>query len=146
MLRGMRDACAVIETVRESIWKRGQRPPVWMEQLVDDICRDAGVLWMRPELVVTKVDCDTTFGGRWFAGRNGIGVIIHPSKVINYGVTVHECGHYLRWVFGGDETGEHDEEYYALMERLYQRWGVSFETAMTIEHAPPRRWREKRLW
>jgi len=141
-----RDACATIETVRASIWKTGKRPPPWMDKLVDDVCKEMGVEWMRPELAVTKVACDTTFGGRWFAGHNGIGVILHPSKTINYGVTIHELGHFARWAFGGDAPGEHDEEFYALVERLYPLWGVSFETAMTIEHAPPRRWREKRLW
>lgn len=141
-----RDVCAVIETVKDSIWQRGHKPAGWMEQLVTDVCEDAGVGWMRPDLTVTKVACETTFGGRWFAYRNGIGLIVHPSKTINYGVIVHELGHYLRWAFGGDEPGEHDAQFYALMQKLYPRWGVSFQTAMTIEHAPPSEWRQKRLW
>ena len=71
-----RDACATIETVRASIWKTGKRPPPWMDKLVDDVCKEMGVEWMRPELAVTKVACDTTFGGSTSsatspAGRSG---------------------------------------------------------------------------
>lgn len=142
----MKDACAVIETVKDSIWQKGHKPAPWMVRLVDDMAKEAGVGWMKPELIVTRVECDSTFGGRWFAYRNGIGLIVHPSKTINYGVLVHEFGHYLRWAFGGDEPGEHDAEFYALVERLYPLWGVSFETAKTIEHAPPSSWRKGRVW
>ncbi len=143
----MRDACAVIETVRDTIWRgKGQRPPQWAEELVDRISRDADVEWMRPELIATRVECESTFGGRWFAYRNGIGLILHPSRSVTYGVLVHEMGHFLRWAFGGDEPGEHDEDFYRLMEKLYPRYGVSFETAKIIEHAPPRSWREGKRW
>lgn len=143
----MFDACSRLETVQESIWTKKPEPvPRWIEDLVTRIAEDCGVPFLRPTIRVTRVGCDTTFGGRWFHKHNGIGLILHESQAIVRGTLVHEMGHWRRWVFGGDEPGEHDAYFYEQMEEMYPHYRIGFQTAKTIEAAPPKRWEEKKLW
>lgn len=141
------DACDKIEFVSPKVLKQPRlRVPAWINELVAQIAADARVPFMRPDVIVTNLACETTFGGRWFAHVNTIAIVLHPSRAVMRGVVVHEMGHWKRWVFGGDEPGEHDARFYALMEQMYPRYDISFETARTIEHAPPAAWSRGKLW
>lgn len=142
-----RDACEKIELVGRKVLKQPRlRVPSWINELVAQISNDARIPFMKPEILVTRMECETTFGGRWFADHNTIAIVLHPSRAIMRGVVVHEMGHWHRWAFGGDEPGEHDVGFYALMEKLYPRYDIAFDTARTIEHAPPAAWNKGRLW
>lgn len=143
----MSDACDKIEFVQPKVLKQPRmRVPSWISELVAKIASDARVPFLRPDVIVTRVECETTFGGRWFHQENIVAIVLHPSHATMRGVVVHEMGHWFRWAFGGDEPGEHDARFYALMERLYPQYDISFETARTIEHAPPAKWNKGRLW
>ena len=144
----MFDACSRQETVQKSIWdKKPLAVPSWIDKLVERVASDAGVLYMKSEIRVMRAECELTFGGRWFAERNGIGLILNDDKKYTEATLIHELGHWKRWVFGGDEPGEHDEYFYRLMEEMYPEYKISFKYGRMIESAPPARWSTgNKLW
>ncbi len=142
------DVCSRIESVSEKIWTEAPiRVPAWVNDLVSKIVSTSGVPFMRPTMRVTRLPCPTTFGGRWFHKRNGIGLVLHNDRALTRGVLVHEvAGHWQRWVFGGDEAGEHDANFYKLMEEMYPLYGVPLSIAKQIEQRPPKHWLERETW
>lgn len=144
----MIDACSRIETVSNKIWKGPPlKVPAWIAELATRIAETAGAPFMKPTIRVTRLACATTFGGRWFSDRNGVGIVLNDDTAITRGVVVHEvAGHWQRWVYGGDEPGEHDASFYALMEKMYPLYGIPLTIARKIEEKPPQRWLERERW
>lgn len=144
-------ACERLETVPASVWRgpvrrcfqgscewspgpENARPPAWLVKLRDDFAKRAGYAMMKPALRAIRPSCANTFGGRWFPEHNGIGVLLHDSASTTYGVAVHELTHWLQWVKYGDEPGEHDKRFFALLEHTYPAYNVSLKTAKEIEN------------
>lgn len=144
----MRDACSRIETVKEKIWETPPlRVPSWVLELNERIAKNAGVAFLKPTIRVTRLACDTTFGGRWFPNRNGVGLALNDDRPLTRAVFIHEvAGHWQRWVFAGDEAGEHDEGFYRLMEEMYPLYGVPISIARQVEARPPKSWVDRKSW
>lgn len=152
----MGDACDIIETVPTKILRVGPcgpdsrglctlPVPKWMQRLRTRIAKDSGAAFMAPSMRVMRVECESTFGGRWFAEENTVGVILHPSPAITYAVAVHEMAHWLKWIKMGDEPGEHDDDFFKIVEALYKAYGVTLSTAKTVEGSYPHHW-NRRVW
>ena len=144
----MVDVCSRLEEVTEKIWSEPPiRVPARALAIRDRIAADAGVLFMKPALRATRLKCPTNFSGRWFPNRNAVGFSLGDDWLFTKGILVHEIGgHWQRWVFGGDEPGEHDKEFYALMEIMYPRYGIPLSIALKIEARPPKSWLERKAW
>jgi hypothetical protein len=130
------DVCSTVRSIPPSIWSKKPEPiPEWMLRLLDDVIVYAGVpAEFAPRLAVTSMPCDSHFAGRWFYQVNGVAIALQPSLPIIKGVELHELGHWLSWIRNGDEAGEHDDHFYAIMRDLYPAFKVSLETARTIDH------------
>lgn len=141
-------ACSRIEEVKEKIWTEPpMKVPTWINELVTRIAENSGAGFMKPAIRVTRFPCPTTFGGRWFSNRNGVGVVLNDDRAITRAVVIHEVGgHWQRWVYGGDEPGEHDASFYALMEKIYPMYGVPLNIARKVEAKPPKSWLERERW
>jgi len=114
---------------------------MWLVKLRDDFAKRTGYSFIKPQLRAVTPNCPNTFGGRWFPEHNGIGVLLHSSAPTTFGVAVHEMTHWLQWVKYGDEPGEHDKRFFALLEKTYPAYGVSLKTAKQIEgNYYPKHW------
>lgn len=137
------DACSRIEIVRMDVFKRklATPAPARIQNLVRRIAHDLDMSTLAPTPYFTKVECRTTYGGRWFPDHNSIVIIEFPDDArIERAVTVHEMGHWYRFVRGGDAPGEHDSSWQAIMRQLYPRYGVNIEIARELDRASGIEW------
>lgn len=80
------------------------------------------------------------FGGRWLPDAVGIVVYWHEDREIERAVLLHEVCHYLRWLYGRDVPGHHDDSFLALVEEVYRTFGVRCQTAKLVEGQYPQTW------
>lgn len=83
---------------------------------------------------------DGVFGGRWLSHANGILLWGHDDPVVEKAVTIHEVCHYLRYLYGHDAPGHHDQAFLAMVEDAYRTFGIPVDIAKLVEGQFPEDW------
>lgn len=110
----------------------------WSDAFATRVANDQG--HQRPFRVLWVPSRDRLWGGRWFPDAHTVVCFETGDQEFDRAVLIHEIGHDLR-SHAGDRDGHHDAPFFALVERLYRRYGVSIETARRVEdHGYPEAW------